>query len=83
MIPPSQSLVKYDNPVLVSRSDKSPAKLAAQNAALPGVSGTANFNQDITKKLGGKPKLPPVDDKNRAKSSTQTEDILNSILPPR
>jgi dynein light intermediate chain len=33
----------------------------------------------------GKPKLPPVmDDKlGRAKSPTQTEDILNSILPPR
>jgi dynein light intermediate chain len=30
-----------------------------------------------------KKKLPPVDDKGRNKTPTQTEDILNSILPPR
>ena len=53
MIPPHDSLVKYDNPILVS----------------------------TTKEKGGKKKknaLPPVE-----RQSTQTEDILNSILPPR
>ncbi|KAH8048624.1 dynein heavy chain binding protein [Aureococcus anophagefferens] len=55
MIPPHDSLVKYDNPILVS----------------------------TTKEKGGKKKkttpssLPPVG------ANTQTEDILNSILPPR
>jgi dynein light intermediate chain len=59
MIPPLQSLVKYDNSVLVSASkDKSKGK---------GVPG----------KKGG---LPPVEQKP---GLTQTEDILNSILPPR
>lgn len=59
MIPPLQSLVKYDNPVLVSNSkDKSKSK------------GT----------LGKKGGLPPVEQKP---GLTQTEDILNSILPPR
>merc|ERR1712146_330633 len=56
MIPPLNSLVKYDNPVLVNsgRGKKSKGK--------------------------GKGALPPVND---SKAPTQTEDILNSILPPR
>ena len=55
MIPPLQSLVKYDSPVLVSTNkDKKGAK--------------------------GKGKLPPVETKPNL---TPTEDILNSILPPR
>ncbi|KAJ3343671.1 Axonemal dynein light intermediate polypeptide 1, partial [Kappamyces sp. JEL0680] len=63
---PGQSLVRYDNPVLVSRSD------AAAKKDLKGAAAD--------KKGAGK-KLPPVDDK-RAKTPSQTEDILNSILPP-
>ena len=47
------SLVKYNNPTLVSTGGK---------------------------KGKGKGKLPPVDSKQNARS--QTEDILNSILPP-
>lgn len=55
MIPPTSSLVKYNNPVLVST--------------------TTGGNK------GGKKKTqaPPVDRQQTA----QTEDILNSILPPR
>eukprot|EP00741_Cyanophora_paradoxa_P011206 tig00020554_g10826.t1 len=60
-IAPLNSLVKYDNPILVStikdKKPKGPAKSAK----------------------GGK-KLPPVEIKPQL---TQTEDILNSILPPR
>lgn len=68
---PGQSLVRYDNPVLVSRSD------GAANAKKESGKGADG------KKLSGVPKkLPPVDDK-RAKTPSQTEDILNSILPPR
>lgn len=66
---PGQSLVRYDNPVLVSRSDSA-----------------ANAKKDAkgvdAKKSTVSKKLPPVDDK-RAKTPSQTEDILNSILPPR
>jgi len=55
MIPPHNSLVKYDNPILVSTSkDKSKGSKKKKN------------------------QLPPVE-----KQPTQTEDILNSILPPR
>merc|ERR1712188_283203 len=56
MIPPLNSLVKYDNPVLV------------------------NSVRDKKSKGKGKAALPPVND---SKAPTQTEDILNSILPPR
>lgn len=64
-MPLGQSLVRYDNPVLVSRSDAASHSKTDKDA----------------KKATGK-KLPPVDDK-RAKTPSQTEDILNSILPPR
>lgn len=67
---PGQSLVRHDNPVLVSRSDAVTGK--AEKKALSG----------SEKGKAGIKKLPPVDDKS-AKSPTQTEDILNSILPPR
>eukprot|EP01135_Chromosphaera_perkinsii_P000748 Nk52_evm36s151 gene=Nk52_evmTU36s151 len=62
MIPPNASLVKYDNPTLISRvSDKKAQK--------------------SKKAAGGRPGkvLPPVANEK----AQQTEDILNSILPPR
>jgi dynein light intermediate chain len=51
MIPPHDSLVKYDNPILVTGRREKKGKKGAPVAA--------------------------------EKASTQTEDILNSILPPR
>ena len=76
---PSQSLVRYDNPVLVSRTDagKNASKLTGGKQASEGATSP------LKPLAGGPKKLPPVDDKGRAKSPTQTEDILNSILPPR
>lgn len=59
MIPPLQSLVKYDNPVLVS---------------------TTRDKRGKDKGKSKKATLPPVEQKP---GLTQTEDILNSILPPR
>ncbi|KAJ3234162.1 Axonemal dynein light intermediate polypeptide 1 [Chytriomyces hyalinus] len=80
MITPSQSLVRYDNPVLVSRTD---GNLKGQ--AVVGGGADKNGKPPLANNLpgGGPKKLPPVDDKTRAKTPTQTEDILNSILPPR
>lgn len=69
---PGQSLVRYDNPVLVSRSDGASNSKKEGKGATDGKKGAANVPK----------KLPPVDDK-RAKTPSQTEDILNSILPPR
>eukprot|EP00128_Syssomonas_multiformis_P005018 Colp12_sorted_trinity150504_noHs@16457 len=62
---PTASLVRYDNPVLVSRtSDKKSAKGKSKNAAAAPARPA---------------KLPPMG----ADKMQQTEDILNSILPPR
>ncbi|KAK9817993.1 hypothetical protein WJX72_005455 [[Myrmecia] bisecta] len=57
MIPPLQSLVKYDNAVLVSSTKDKLLEKSGKKAGKPGLDGKA--------------------------SVTQTEDILNSILPPR
>ncbi|KAJ3045095.1 Axonemal dynein light intermediate polypeptide 1 [Rhizophlyctis rosea] len=81
MIQPSHSLVKYENPVLVSRTDTGPLKGAP--GPLKGAPGAGVPGLGDKKLPGGPKKLPPVDDKGRAKTPTQTEDILNSILPPR
>ena len=72
MIPPLHSLVKYDNPRLVKSDTKSKVRSSPyQFTALSPVP---------TPILGfQKPDLPPV----VAAKPTQTEDILNSILPPR
>ncbi len=73
MIQASASLVRYDNPVLVSRTDASKAAKAANEAK----------GKSLPPAAPGAKKLPPVEDKGRPKTPTQTEDILNSILPPR
>jgi len=73
MIPPNTSLLKYDNPVLVTRnSEKKSAKARAlktssplPNAALPVVTPPKSTLE------GGN------------KQQQQTDEILNSILPPR
>ncbi|KAJ3255203.1 Axonemal dynein light intermediate polypeptide 1 [Boothiomyces macroporosus] len=73
---PGYSLVRYDNPVLVSRSDV----VASAKAAGAKAVGGAEQKKGLP---SGSKKLPPVEDKGRAKTPSQTEDILNSILPPR
>eukprot|EP00002_Diphylleia_rotans_P016984 TRINITY_DN32_c0_g1_i11.p1 TRINITY_DN32_c0_g1~~TRINITY_DN32_c0_g1_i11.p1 ORF type:complete len:249 (-),score=65.27 TRINITY_DN32_c0_g1_i11:454-1200(-) len=65
MIPPMNSLVRYDNPVLVSSTkDKGKKGVGAKGAGAK----------------GGKGPIALVDAKGQP---TQTEDILNAILPPR
>ncbi len=77
---PSVSLLRYENPILVSRVDKKVAN----------VNSPSKSPERVAKKL------PPVDDKGRPKTPTtnnntntgasggpQTEDILSAILPPR
>jgi len=73
MIPPNSSLLKYDNPVLVSRNTE---KKTPKARAL-------KVSQQIGAGAGpipGPPKgaLSPADAKQQ-----QTDEILNSILPPR
>ncbi|XP_062520518.1 33 kDa inner dynein arm light chain, axonemal-like isoform X2 [Corticium candelabrum] len=80
MIPPTASLVKYDNPILVSKTgDKQKTKplTGKQASSTMGVQ-TAGPTGPVPPAAKGK--LPPVDSQ---KASQQTEEILNSILPPR
>eukprot|EP00043_Microstomoeca_roanoka_P012502 m.121042 g.121042 ORF g.121042 m.121042 type:complete len:267 (-) comp15515_c0_seq1:372-1172(-) len=83
MIPPYQSLVKYDNPVLISRTtDKKssrarPKRNESANATLTSTATLPLGAPVPTPPRGGK--LPPME----KKAQQQTEDILNAILPPR
>lgn len=72
MIPPNSSLVKYDNPILVSRNaDKKTHRSRAVKAA----SQPASV-------MGTMPSPPPKHG-GEVKVAEQTEEILNNILPPR
>eukprot|EP00055_Hartaetosiga_balthica_P000197 m.135943 g.135943 ORF g.135943 m.135943 type:complete len:261 (-) comp10317_c0_seq1:226-1008(-) len=77
MIPPYQSLVKYDNPVLLSRTtDKKSSR--GRKKGSTSTSATLTPGQPVpTPPRGGK--LPPME----KKAQQQTEDVLNAILPPR
>lgn len=85
IITPSTSLVKYDNPVLLSRTtDKKTSRTRVKSDKL-----NASLTQSLhtTIAAGGPPiptpprtvKLPPVEQKREK----EAEDILSSILPPR
>uniref|UniRef100_A0A3B3ZE33 Axonemal dynein light intermediate polypeptide 1 n=1 Tax=Periophthalmus magnuspinnatus TaxID=409849 RepID=A0A3B3ZE33_9GOBI len=69
MIPPADSLLKYDNPVLVSKSSglKSPKVSSTQ---------AVNNSPDTTP-------VPPPPKPKPGPIEQQNEEILNSILPPR
>jgi len=79
-MPPQQpaSLVKYDNPVLVSEAKKKGKAVGGTrkkgaNNKLPPVADSAAGGAAMTKPLAGS---------TMSSSLSQTEDILNSILPP-
>uniref|UniRef100_H2YD39 Axonemal dynein light intermediate polypeptide 1 n=1 Tax=Ciona savignyi TaxID=51511 RepID=H2YD39_CIOSA len=75
MIPPNSSLLKYDNPVLVSRNTE---KKTPKSRALK----VSPQQQATQGPVPGPPKtgaLSPID----ASKQQQTDEILNSILPPR
>ncbi|GLD97797.1 hypothetical protein PINS_up015688 [Pythium insidiosum] len=91
MIPPQSSLVKYNSPILVSTTkekalkSKKAASALANNGGLPGAassssSSAAKSNQ--TQPVEPPPK-PTVFTGSHTQSQSQTEDILNSILPPK
>lgn len=78
MIPPQSTLVKYDNPTLISRTTEKKSRSKEGK----GLGSTLNTTLGATGPVPAVPKptkLPPVD----ASKQKETEDILNSILPPR
>ncbi|TPX33515.1 hypothetical protein SmJEL517_g03595 [Synchytrium microbalum] len=97
MVPPSaSSLVRYDNPLLVSKVDPNSVTSPNINNRKGGATVTGSTSSPQGKPQIPSPtrRLPPVSTldssspssnaANRAKSPTsQTDDILNSILPPR
>ncbi|KAI0231076.1 33 kDa inner dynein arm light chain, axonemal [Lamellibrachia satsuma] len=75
MIPPNASLVKYDNPVLVSRNtDKKTPRARALKVSPQQPTGAGPVPSPPAKQ-----KVAATD----AKVAQQTDEILNSILPPR
>uniref|UniRef100_S4RME0 Axonemal dynein light intermediate polypeptide 1 n=1 Tax=Petromyzon marinus TaxID=7757 RepID=S4RME0_PETMA len=74
MIPPADSLVKYDNPLLVSRNtEKKTPRKAHPNKVNP--------QQPIN--TGPVPSPPKGKSPAADSSRDQTDEILNAILPPR
>lgn len=73
----TSSLVKYDTPVLASNAG---VARATQSQHQSQQSQQAQSPSKSTTKKQSQQQLPPVDTKQTTK---QTEDILNSILPPR
>lgn len=76
MIPPSSSLVRYDNPVLVTRNNE---KRSQKSKALKAQSPPPGESSGLVPSPPSSKKLQPID----AKNLQQTDEILNSILPPR
>lgn len=78
MIAPTSSLLKYDNPALVSKAvDKKPKVSTPKGGQQPTVAAMGS---------GGPIPSPPkmkLTFGDSQKSTKSTEDILNSILPPR
>ncbi|EDV23282.1 axonemal dynein light chain p33 [Trichoplax adhaerens] len=74
MVPPNTSLLKYDNPILVSRNTEKKATKVS-GATVTGNGSPAGPVPSPPKTS----KLPPVE----AQKNQQTEEILNSILPPK
>ena len=97
MIVPTETLVKYDNPVLVSKNADKKVKVSRlfvelfnRSTLLHLLSSLKTPRSDKRRSISaigsggplpGPPKgnLPPVE----AQKNQQTEEILNSILPPR
>lgn len=84
MIPPQSSLVKYNSPILVSTTKEKSlkAKKALSKPSSHGSSSSSNNNQGDASPLQQQQK-PTVFTGSYSQSQSQTEDILNSILPPK
>jgi dynein light intermediate chain len=81
MIPPQSSLVKYNSPILVSTTKektlKGKATLNKKTTASSALTKTSNQAQS------GDNKSATANGATQGQSQSQTEDILNSILPPK
>ncbi|XP_075050629.1 axonemal dynein light intermediate polypeptide 1-like [Mixophyes fleayi] len=72
MIPPADSLLRYDNPVFISRNTE---RKSAKSRALKASPQPTVISAPVPPPP--KPKTPPLE------ASKPAEEILNAILPPR
>ncbi|KAG6609024.1 sporangia induced 28 kDa inner dynein arm light chain [Phytophthora cinnamomi] len=82
MIPPQSSLVKYNNPILVS-SSKDKALLKGKKSGAAAKFGNQAPNGDANGSGAPPAPKPTVFTGSNTQSGNPTEDILNSILPPK
>ncbi|ETV91378.1 hypothetical protein H310_14054 [Aphanomyces invadans] len=77
MLPPHSSLVKYDSPILISTTkDKKGGHSGKKGKTAKGATAESHVSTPTKQASGGIPSIANA-------SSSQTEDILNSILPPK
>ncbi|RHY29522.1 hypothetical protein DYB32_005080 [Aphanomyces invadans] len=77
MLPPHSSLVKYDSPILISTTkDKKSGHSGKKGKTVKGATAESHVSTPTKQASGGIPSIANA-------SSSQTEDILNSILPPK
>ncbi|KAI9005260.1 axonemal dynein light chain-domain-containing protein [Gaertneriomyces semiglobifer] len=79
------SLIKYDNPILISRSDQLPRHKSPANASASAKPTLKPLSPGALPPLPGKKALPPVSGGGASGGmvTEKTEDILNQLLPPR
>lgn len=80
MIPPQSSLVKYNNPILVSTTKE---KTLKAKKAVGGKTPAAPAGGNQGPEAAAPPPKPTVFTGSNSTSTSATEDILNSILPPK
>lgn len=85
MIGSSFSLVRYNNPVLIDKHSETPSPIPT--AAKPGKAGKAGGEDGAGGQGKGRPKSAADTASDAAsiaaKQRSETEEILDSILPPR
>lgn len=80
MIPPQTSLVKYNSPILVSSTKERALRGKKAAAATTTIGSSSKGNQTQPAEHASKPTLFTG---SQSQNVSQTEDILNSILPPK
>ena len=77
IIPPSGSLVRFDNPSLITAQNEKDRK------ALPGGKQPTALDQQMMDVTGGGAGSPRLGRKQAAMKDFSLEEILDKILPPR
>jgi hypothetical protein len=77
IIPPSGSLVRFDNPSLITAQNEKDRK------ALGGTKQQTALDQQMMEATGGGTSSPQIGRKQQSMKDLSLEEILDKILPPR